>query len=166
MIALLVVSVGVLVYMMNLQPTPVQPEPPQIQAVEAPEPVEKPTLSVEELFELTNAERAKAGVKPLELDERLNQSAQRKAEIMVAENRFSHIDNDGVHGYEYIYDYIQCEYASENITDNVYVNSSKSAINAWMNSELHREAILDSDYELVGFGVEETKVVQHFCDLD
>lgn len=129
--------------------------------------IEKPTP--ERLLELTNAERAKVGVKPLVLDERLNMSAQRKADELVIEgwDDTPHINNSGTNTAIYAYDAkTECTYVSENLTDNIHTNDSESAINAWMISESHREALLDPDYEYVGFGVEDTKIVQHFCDID
>lgn len=127
--------------------------------------VEKPTP--ERLLELTNEERVKVGVKPLVIDERLNQSAQNKANELEQSKVFSHTNEQGVRGAQYAMNAMpECIWVSENITDNIHTNNSESAINAWMVSESHREALLDPDYEYVGFGVSGTKIAQHFCDID
>lgn len=123
----------------------------------------KAPISVQGLFELTNAERAKVGVAPLKLDERLNQSAQRKVDEMVAENHYGHLNLAGVHGYTYVSAFLECSYASENINNRA--RYSNDTVTSWMNSPLHRDAILDPRYDLVGFGVSGEYVVQHFCSL-
>lgn len=118
----------------------------------------------QELLNLTNAERQKAGVSPLVMDEALNRSAQHKADRMVAEGTLSHIDSDGVHGYEYIsLETSDCKQVSENLTP---TNWPPAALGTWMNSEAHREAILDAKYDYVGFGIAGNYTVQHFCSID
>jgi len=128
--------------------------------------VQKPA-TVEELLSLVNAERAKVGVAPLVLDERLNQSAQRKADDMVKYNYFGHVSpNDGMHGYEYINETdISCKTDSENIRENEkQYNNVDIAVAAWKNSKAHREAMLDPKYKLTGFGISGTRYVEHFCE--
>ncbi len=127
-----------------------------------------PPPNVDDLLRLTNAERAKAGVAPLKLDTRLNQSAQMKADEIARTGVFEHVGTDGRHGYEYIKDTgLSCTSASENLEAG---NSSEEAISEWMASTLgHREAILNPNYDLVGFGISQgpayKNVVQHFCNL-
>lgn len=127
-------------------------------------PVTTPTPA--ELLALTNQARAENGLAPLTLDERLNQSAQRKADDQVKYNYFGHVStNDGRHGYEYVYDiYPSCRSAGENITQNTQVNTSIYAFNAWMNSKPHREALLNSNASQIGFGISGNQVVAHFCN--
>jgi uncharacterized protein YkwD len=129
-------------------------------------PAEPPT--VERLLELTNAERVKAGVKPLVLDERLNKSAQRKAdELDIDEGADAdlHVNNEGVHGYEYAWqEYPECFYAAENLLVNTY--DVGNGISWWMKSETHRSTLLNPRYEYVGYGIKNGYVAQHFCDID
>ncbi len=124
--------------------------------------------TADELLAFTNEERLKAGVKPLPLDPRLNDSAQAKADDMTKDNYFDHVNpNTGKRGGTYIWDYIkpnpECASGSENITENSNVNESFYAIHAFMQSKPHREAILNPHDTAVGFGISGKYVVQHFC---
>ncbi len=60
---------------------------------------------------------------------------------------------------------LKCTYQSENITEDT---TSQGAINDWLGSKAHREAMLSNRYELVGFGISKspdyTFFVAHFCD--
>lgn len=128
---------------------------------------EKPTA--ESLLAAVNAERAKAGVEPLVLDERLNKSAQTKADDMKARNYFGHVDPNGKNGATYIFDFAPgtCSYASENITDSgdPKYNTLDAGIKAWVDSPTHYRAMTNPDYDLTGFGITSTGLVQHFCQL-
>lgn len=128
----------------------------------------------QEMLELVNQERAKVGVAPLKLDERLNASAQEKADDMQNRDYYDHVSPDGIEGYSLVFKHMpnRCRYASENLakvstTDNKFGNS-RFTIDNWMHSTKgHREAILDAKYSLVGFGISKQGydliVVQHFC---
>lgn len=130
----------------------------------------------QEMLELVNKERAKVGAAPLKLDERLNASAQEKADDMQNRDYYDHKSPDGIEGYSLVFKHMpsRCRYASENLakvstTDNKF-GSSRFTIDNWMHSTKgHREAILDSKYSLVGFGISKQGydliVVQHFCEL-
>ena len=52
----------------------------------------------QEMLELVNQERAKVGAAPLKLDERLNASAQEKADDMQNRDYYGHISPDGTRG--------------------------------------------------------------------
>lgn len=123
--------------------------------------------TIEELLYHTNQEREKVGLKPLVIDARLNQSAQLKAEDMVAGNYFGH-ENPVTkkHGYEYAREYApNCKIVAENLSAG---NDKKASgtVDAWMRSKKgHREAILNSSYDSVGFGISDIVVAMHFCDL-
>lgn len=124
--------------------------------------------TAESLLVAVNAERAKVGTTPLQIDERLNKSAQAKADDMRARGYREHVDPDGKHGYTLVYDYAPglCSYSSENLyygsQDGVAV-PSVVPISAWMASEKHKQAMLDSKYSYTGFGVNGNLVVEHFC---
>ena len=128
----------------------------------------------EELLVEVNAERAKVGVAPLQLDERLNQSAQKKADDMRIHNYYEHISPiDGKHGYSYINEYMGgvCQYSSENLNKSLITDDPvPTSSNGWMSSQAHRDAILDPKYDYIGFGSSRAKditqlYVAHFCDL-
>jgi uncharacterized protein YkwD len=130
----------------------------------------------QEMLELVNQERAKVGVAPLKLDERLNASAQEKANDMQNRGYYGHESPEGTRGTMFVFKHMpsKCRYAGENLaevstTDSKF-GSSRFTIDNWMHSTKgHREAILDAKYSLVGFGISKQGydliVVQHFCEL-
>ncbi|MDO4781223.1 MAG: CAP domain-containing protein [Candidatus Saccharibacteria bacterium] len=124
------------------------------------------------MWELTNEARRKAGLPPMALDPRLNASAQEKANDMAVRDYYGHESPEGVKGAALVFKHMpgKCQYASENLTTLlVPISYSRKAIDGWMSSTKgHREAILDTRYDSVGFGVAKDKhgnshVVQHFC---
>lgn len=122
-----------------------------------------------ELLELVNAERQRVGVAPLVMDERLNASAQEKADDMVNRNYRDHVSPEGIHGYELVFKHTgrECRHAGENLawrTDNT-VGTTRDAFNWWMSSEPHRKAIQDSKYTKTGIGTRKDIAVQHFCQI-
>jgi len=157
---LVITSLVGYVYHIETNVEPTQPVASQ-EVVELPK-VEPPT--VERLLELTNAERVKAGVKPLVLDERLNQSAQKKADTIVAEGNYSHVDTNGIYGIKYIEQYqSKCNFGGEILNNNSF-NSNKT-IESWMQSPTHRAVIIDNRYEYAGVGLNSGFAVIHFCDI-
>lgn len=138
------------------------PQTPRVEVAEVTP--QLPTLP--ELFRLTNEERTKTGAKPLELSPLLNKSAQMKADELAMEgwDDTPHISDAGKRGYEYIIEQkIPNCLGSENLTQNIYVNNSESAVRAWMDSEEHRAALLDGDAWGVGYGISKSFVVMHLC---
>lgn len=106
-------------------------------AVSAEQPVVQQPATRTELFRLVNEEREKVGVAPLVIDERLNQSAQKKADEMIQSGDFGHINADGTHGYQYAIDAIgtDCKNVSENYTGfehKDHILTAESAIESWM----------------------------------
>ena len=104
-----------------------------------------------ELLRFTNLERQKAGVAALSLSSQLNQAAQNHADDMTKNNYFSHTGLNGskpsdrakATGYNYSY-----------VGENIAAGHSTPAetIKQWMNSQGHRENILNSNYREIGFG--------------
>lgn len=137
-----------------------------IQAVEVPKSVQVPTYekpTAQRLLELTNAERAKAGVKPLVMDERLNQSAQKKADELVTTGKFSHINANGLNTAHYAEQSMNgCLYYSENLA----MDYTANPIVGFKSSKAHWDAILDTRYEYIGFGITDKYIAVHFCDLN
>ena len=106
-----------------------------------------------ETFNLVNQQRIANGIAPLQIDSRLQLLARKKAEDMLVNNYFDHqsptygspsdmLNKAGIFWYA----------AGENIAGG-YSNSL--AVTLWMNSEGHRENILDSSYNYTGMGVVE-----------
>lgn len=123
------------------------------------------TVTVSELHELVNLERSKAGLQPLVLDERLNKSAQEKADDMVTDGYLAHIDPvTGQAGTKYIFKNMpECRVGSENLS--YEWTDVSGVVRGWMGSKAHREAILNSSFTYVGYGIagNNNTVVQHFC---
>ncbi len=110
-------------------------------------------ISAEEkkLFDLINQERQKAGVSPLQIDEKVFKAARIKSQDMNDKSYFSHtsptfgssttlLKNEGV----------SYRYFGENIAKNYSV---ESAHNSLMNSDGHRKNILNPNYTHVGIGI-------------
>ena len=130
---------------------------------------QKHLYTPEELLKETNDERAKVGLPSLKIDENLNISAQLKADDMKANNYWGHVNpSTGAHGYEYIRktEGNSCKLSGENLS---HVINFGDPLMTWMNSKPHKEAILSSQYDTVGFGYvevgQEIYYVQHFCDV-
>jgi uncharacterized protein YkwD len=118
-------------------------------------------LNANVIHELVNAERVKAGLQPFVLDERLNATAQRKADEMMSTGVYDHVNEQGIHGYTYTKDIPECRVASENLQYGASDNGT--TVEGWMLSKPHREAMLSSSFRIVGYGVSGRYVVQHMC---
>lgn len=139
---------------------------PVVTTVEAAEVVEAP-LTVDELLRLVNEERAKVGVAPLVINDKLNQSAQYKAQDMFDNNYFAHKvpGTDRNNGLDYLdsIDEGLCRNVSENVSWNKYGNAPQSTMSSWINSPSHYKAMINPDYTYTGFGIAGDKIVEHFC---
>lgn len=109
-------------------------------------------ITVSGLLSGTNSERAAAGKASLELDSKLNSAAQGKANHMIANNYWAHTSPDGVTPW-YWFDWAGYDYlaAGENLAYGF--DTSSGVINGWMNSQGHRDNLLNNSYEEVGFGI-------------
>ena len=139
--------------------TPVLPETPEIpsepEKPSLPE-TDKPDNEVEvnklayEVFELVNQERAKAGLKALEMDTNLQKAADLRAQEI--SKKFSHTRPDGSSFSTVLGEFgIKYKKSGENIAYGY--NTAEKVMNAWMNSQGHRANILNSDFEKIGIGV-------------
>lgn len=139
-----------------------EPTPTQVQTEK---PVETPKKwTAEELLKLTNDIRTENNVKPLELDPNLNESAQMKLDEMTRENNFDHVSLEGKHGYEYIAETTDyCYFGSENLTRAYNYNNP---ILGFKGSPSHWQAIINNDFESVGYAIADNYFVIHFCDKD
>lgn len=126
-------------------------------------------ITIQKLFQLTNNERIKNGLKPLSYNEKLAKAAFEKAKDMFAKNYWAHYAPDGKTPWDFILSSgYQYEYAGENLAKDFMF--SEGVVSAWMNSKTHRENILRPEYDEVGFAVvngvltgeETTLVVQMF----
>jgi len=111
-------------------------------------------ISTNALLNSTNAERLKYGLNPLQLNDKLNQAAAAKANDVFAKNYWAHYAPDGTSPWHWFqtsnYRYV---YAGENLAKDF--SEDQAVVQAWMNSETHRQNILKPEYEDIGFAVVE-----------
>lgn len=142
-------------YLPALQPVGPKPAPakPVVPKPAPAKPSPTPGLSgpAAQVVTLTNAQRVKAGCKPLKVDPRLNLSAQRHTADMANRNYFEHEDPEG-------HDFADREKAAGFVGDsggeNIAMGQTSAAevMNDWMNSPGHRRNILDCSFTLIGVG--------------
>lgn len=127
-------------------------------------------VSVGDLITYTNNARAANGLGGLSNNQKLNSSAQSKANDMIARDYWSHNTPDGTQPWWF---FTQAGYSYQNAGENLAYGfaDSASTVDAWMNSAGHRANILGS-YTEVGFGIasganyqggENTVVVAHYA---
>ncbi|UZQ85312.1 CAP domain-containing protein [Thermoclostridium stercorarium] len=127
---------------------------PKATATPTPTPVPSSvTLSKDEqeLLDLINAERAKAGLVALKADPELMEVARLKAKDMVENNYFSHQSPKYGSPFDMMRQFgISFKSAGENIAGN---STEEGAVKAWMNSEGHRKNILNGNFNYTGIGI-------------
>ena len=116
---------------------------------------EEPTSSLTEdekqVLELINAQRTAKGLNPLQIDDDLQNVARIKAQDMVDNNYFAHESPTYGSPFDMIKsNQITYKVAGENIAGN---SDNEKAVEAWMNSESHRNNILNNGYNYTGIAV-------------
>ncbi|MGN7381015.1 uncharacterized protein, YkwD family [Chlamydia abortus] len=114
-----------------------------------------------EVAELVNQERAKAGLKPLQLDSALSAMALDKAKDMYHNNYFDH--NSPTYGspFDMMDTYgIKYSYAGENIAKGQ--RTPEEVMNAWMNSPGHKKNIMSPNFTKIGVAYYQGEWVQEF----
>ncbi|MFC0270667.1 CAP domain-containing protein [Metabacillus herbersteinensis] len=105
----------------------------------------------QKVVELTNVERQKQGLKPLQLDTELSKVAREKSSDMQRNNYFSHTSPTYGSPFDMMKKYgIDYRAAGENIA--MGQRSPEEVVKAWMNSEGHRKNIMSSDFTHIGVG--------------
>jgi hypothetical protein len=109
-------------------------------------------MSIQNLLDGTNAQRAANGEGALTLNAQLDQAAQAKANDMAARNYWSHNTPDGQTPWTFV---SAAGYNYQAVGENLAYGfaTSSDTITGWMNSPGHRANILNSVYVDVGFGV-------------
>lgn len=116
---------------------------------------------VDEVVELVNQERSKAGLKPLAIDSKLQTMAQDKASDMVKNNYFDHTSPTYGTPYQMMKTYgISYRYAGENIAKGQ--TSPAQVMKSWMNSSGHKANILSPNFTYIGVGYQNGVWVQDF----
>jgi hypothetical protein len=109
-------------------------------------------VSAQKIFNLTNEIRHQYGLSPVEENSLLNQAARYKAEDMLKNSYFNHYSPAGISPWYWIkmsgYDYY---YAGENLAMNFL--DSEEVVNGWLNSPLHKENLLNANYQDMGIAV-------------
>lgn len=109
---------------------------------------------IQQVWELVNAERVKQNLSPLVLNDDLNEVSEIRANEITEE--FSHLRPDGT-----LCDTVLAEYGlstyhyGENIayTTSGYSDIVSVVVEGWLNSEGHRENILNESYTNIGVGI-------------
>lgn len=103
------------------------------------------------MLRLLNEERAKRGITRLRVSDELNNAALLKSKDMVNRDYFDHYAF-GLTPWDFIknsgYDYL---YAGENLAMDFF--TAEGMVNAWMQSDTHRDNILNPNYSEIGLGV-------------
>ncbi len=117
-----------------------------------PSPIDLATLSViQQVLNIVNSERGRAGLSPLRLHSQLTAAAQAHSNDMARHHFMSHTGSDGSspfdrmkrHGYNF-------RRAGENVAAGQ--TSPQDVMRAWMNSSGHRANILNPNYYDIGIG--------------
>lgn len=115
----------------------------------------------QQVFDLTNQQRAQFGVAPLTLNLTLNDVAEKHSQDMAVNRYFSHQGRDGSQPWDRMkaggYSYSR---AAENIAFGQ--PTPQDVVTAWMNSSGHRKNILDPNLKEIGVGYHEGYWTQNF----
>lgn len=139
------------------------------QAVSSTSTVEVTTLGRSEqdkYLQAINRLRSSEGIEPLEINSRLNASAQLKANDMKAKDYWSHDAPDGTEPWHYFRE-VKYEYtrAGENLAR--CYDTPEETVQAWSDSPTHRDNMLADHFSETGFGAYEREdgcrvIVNHF----
>jgi uncharacterized YkwD family protein len=109
------------------------------------------TAAEQQMLNLVNTERAKAGLQPLKADPQLTKTARLKSQDMAQNNYFSHQSPTYGSPFDMMKQFgITYRTAGENIAGNQSVAAAHTAL---MNSSGHRANILNANFNYVGIGI-------------
>jgi uncharacterized protein YkwD len=125
----------------------------------------KDTTFEQQVLELTNQERTKAGLQPLQTNAELSYAADKYAQKMSENNFFSHTGQDGSQPWDRAK---AVGYEAQTMGENIAAGQKTpgEVVQAWMNSPGHRANILKSEYKDLGVGFEKNYWVQDFGSGD
>ena len=107
------------------------------------------------MISLINQQRAQAGLPPLNANSALASAAQRHSVDMACNSFVDHAGTDGTTWYDRI---SAAGYSYSNANENIYVGfpdfggTAQGAVTWWMNSQVHRDNILNSQNVDAGVG--------------
>jgi hypothetical protein len=116
------------------------------------------------LDSLTNSQRSSNGLNGLNVNLKLMNAAQAKADSMVSEGYFDHTAENGTTGWDYI---INAGYSYESAGENLAASNEddEAVINGWLNSPTHRANLLNSAYTDVGYGISFAGDYQNYSNV-
>lgn len=109
-------------------------------------------VNTTDLFAISNQQRVAGGLAPLTLNSQLVSAANAKASHMFANNYWAHVAPDGSTPWTFInssgYNYTS---AGENLAKDF--NTSSGVVAGWMGSASHRDNLMSSSFQDVGYAV-------------
>jgi uncharacterized YkwD family protein len=121
---------------------------------ETQQPTQGLSQAVQQVIDLTNAERRKNGLSDLKGDTKLSGVAQKKSEDMRQNHYFSHTSPTYGSPFDMMRDFgVTYKTAGENIAQGQ--QTPEQVVQAWMNSEGHRKNILSKDFTHIGVGYDQ-----------
>ncbi|MDI2588982.1 CAP domain-containing protein [Psychrobacillus sp. NEAU-3TGS] len=134
--------------------TPVTPPVVKEPAKENNDSVQVPA-AIQQVVDLTNQERAKAGLKALQIDTKLAQSALAKSQDMKNKNYFSHTSPTYGSPFDQMKSFgVTYKSAGENIARGQ--RSAAEVVKSWMASPGHKANILNPSYTHIGVGLSDS----------
>ncbi|GAB1540464.1 hypothetical protein NUACC21_31330 [Scytonema sp. NUACC21] len=124
------------------------------------------SLSFEQkVFQLTNQERAKKGLKPLKANAELNYVADTYAQEMAERGVLSHTGPDGSQAWDRAK---EVGYEAFMMAENIAAGqrTPEQVVQGWMNSSGHRANMLNPNYTEIGVGYHNKYWVQNFGSGD
>lgn len=107
--------------------------------------------TVQTIVDAVNQQRAYAGLAPLRVHPLLNQAAQGHVDDMIATGFYGHMGSDGSYAGQRVQ---RTGYTGGWASENwVAARSPEGAMNWWMNDWIHRENILNAQWQEIGVGV-------------
>jgi uncharacterized protein YkwD len=151
-------------------PTPTEPAKPVASPEPTPAPVTPTSTNQQDLFDqeilnLVNQERAKVGADPLKINEQLDVAADLHTLDQASMNNMSHTGSNGSNLGDRIKD---AGYLFSSAGENVAYGYGDAAtvVTGWMNSEGHRQNILNPGYTEIGIGYAQGANGQPFWTQD
>jgi uncharacterized protein YkwD len=112
------------------------------------------SIMEDEVVDLVNEQRVRAGCEPLIVDPRLVASAEGHSTDMAERGYFAHTTPEGVTFRDRI---LSAGYANPGTAENIARGQSdaQQVMDSWMASDAHRANILDCDLSRLGVGLDE-----------
>jgi len=109
-------------------------------------------VNAKDVFTFSNQERTNIGLPTLRSDDQLNSAALAKANDMFEKDYWAHVAPDGATPWAFIYAAgYNYQTAGENLAKGF--NTSAGVVAGWMASEHHKENVLNTTFEDVGYAV-------------